>query len=67
MGIITNKMNFEKLKEVKKWYEEHPEEYGKMLRKSTDEDLYRDIVESGCSTGGLFGLEKFIEQHSSAD
>lgn len=47
-------MNFEKLKEVKKWYEEHPEEYGKMLRKSTDEDLYRDIVESGCSTGGLF-------------
>lgn len=70
MGIIMNKMNFEKLKEIKKWYEEHPEEYGKMIRESTDEELYRDIVESGCSTdikGGLFGLEKYIEQNISAD
>lgn len=53
MGIKMSKINFEKLKEVKKWYEEHSEEYGKMLRESTDEEL--------------FGLEKSIEQHSSAD
>lgn len=64
MGIKMCKINFEKLKEVKKWYKEHPEEYDKMIRESTDEELYRDIVESGCSTdikGGLFGLEKYIE------
>lgn len=70
MGIKMSKINFEKLKEVKKWYEEHSEEYGKMLRESTDEELYRDIVESGCSSdikGGLFDLEKYIEQHTFAD
>lgn len=41
-----------------------------MLRESTDEELYRDIVESGCSSdikGGLFDLEKYIEQHTFAD
>ena len=27
MGIMMDKINFEKLKEVKKWYEEHPEGY----------------------------------------
>lgn len=65
MGIMMDKINFEKLKEVKKWYEEHPEEYGKMIKESTDEELYKDILESGCSAdiqGGLFGLEKFIEE-----
>lgn len=64
MGIMMDKINFEKLKEVKKWYEEHPEEYGKMIKESTDEELYKDILESGCSAdiqGGLFGLEEFIK------
>lgn len=50
MGIMMDKINFEKLKEVKKWYEEHPEEYGKMIKESTDEELYKEILESGCST-----------------
>lgn len=49
MGIMEDKINFEKLKEVKKWYEEHPEEYGKMIKENTDEELYKDILESGCS------------------
>lgn len=36
-----------------------------MIRESTDEELYRDIIENGCSTdikGELFGLEKFIKE-----
>ena len=64
MGIMMDKINFEKLKEVKKWYEEQPEEYGKMIKEMTDEELYKDILESGCSAdiqGGLFGLEEFIK------
>lgn len=64
MGIMMDKINFEKLKEVKKWYKEHPEEYGKMIKESTDEELYKDILESGCSAdiqGGLFGLEEFVK------
>ena len=65
MGIMMDKINFEKLKEVKKWYEEHHEEYGKMIKESTDEELYKEILESGCSTdiqGGLFGLEGFVKE-----
>ena len=65
MGIMMDKINFEKLKEVKKWYEEHPEEYGKTIKESTDEELYKEILESGCSTdiqGGLFGLEGFVKE-----
>lgn len=65
MEIIINKSDFKKLKKVKEWYKEHPEEYGKMIRESTDEELYRDIIENGCSTdikGELFGLEKFIKE-----
>lgn len=50
MGIIINKSDFKKLKEVKEWYKEHPEEYGKMIKESTDEELYKEILESGCST-----------------
>ena len=45
--------------------EEHPEEYGKMIKESTDEELYKEILESGCSTdiqGGLFGLEGFVKE-----
>lgn len=65
MGIIINKSDFKKLKEVKEWYEEHPEEYGKMIKESTDEELYKDILESGCSAdiqGGLFGLGEFVKE-----
>lgn len=70
MGILMDKINFEKLKEVKKWYKEHPEKYGKMIKESTDEELYKDILESGCSAdiqGGLFGLEEFIEGQKKKD
>ena len=36
-----------------------------MIKESTDEELYKDILESGCSAdiqGGLFGLEEFVKE-----
>lgn len=36
-----------------------------MIKESTDEELYQEILESGCSTdiqGGLFGLKEFVKE-----
>ena len=55
MWIMMDKINFEKLKEIKKWYEEHPEEYGKMIKEGFYPPLdYLKIVDEIYLKGECF-------------